>query len=145
MYCPNCGKEMGNDNICYNCNNNQMNHNNDSGSAWWGVLGFFVPLAGLILYCVWHNEKPKNAKSAGIGALIKVCMRLFFFIIILTLMFMGLFTFGMFESAFTNENTSNTTQTNNCSTLCPSGGEYNISDDYCYCYNGTKIKNNNSY
>ncbi|ACV22526.1 hypothetical protein [Slackia heliotrinireducens] len=43
---------------------------NDSGSIGWGVLGFFFPIVGLILFLVWKNTKPKCAKVAGIGAII---------------------------------------------------------------------------
>lgn len=42
----------------------------DSGSFGWAVLGFFIPLVGLILWLVWKDEKPKCAKSAGIDALV---------------------------------------------------------------------------
>lgn len=42
----------------------------DSGSIGWGVLGFFFPLVGLILFLVWRTKKPKCAKVAGIGAII---------------------------------------------------------------------------
>ena len=44
----------------------------DSGSAGWGVLGFFFPIVGLILFLVWKGTKPRCAKKAGIGALIGV-------------------------------------------------------------------------
>ena len=39
----------------------------------WAVLGFFIPLVGLILFLVWnkHEDKAKG-KSAGIGALVGV-------------------------------------------------------------------------
>ena len=43
---------------------------NDSGSIGWGVLGFFFPIVGLILFLVWKNTKPQSAKVAGIGAII---------------------------------------------------------------------------
>ncbi len=36
----------------------------------WGVLGFFFPIVGLILFLVWLNTKKKASKAAGIGALI---------------------------------------------------------------------------
>ena len=36
----------------------------------WGILGFFLPLVGLILFLVWLKKNPKSAKSAGIGALV---------------------------------------------------------------------------
>lgn len=55
---------------------------NDSGSAGWGVLGFFIPIVGLILFLVWKDTKPKSAKAAGIGALIYVGLCVVLFIII---------------------------------------------------------------
>lgn len=42
----------------------------DSGSFGWGLLGFCFSLVGLILYLLWREQKPKNARKAGIGALI---------------------------------------------------------------------------
>ncbi len=45
---------------------------NDSGSFGWAVLGFFIPLVGLILWLVWKDSKPKSAKMSGIGALVGV-------------------------------------------------------------------------
>ena len=47
---------------------------NDSGSIGWGILGFFIPIVGLVLFLVWKNTKPKCAKVAGIGALVGVCL-----------------------------------------------------------------------
>ena len=48
----------------------------DSGSIGWAILGFFIPLVGLILFLVWKNTKPKCAKMAGIGALVGVCINI---------------------------------------------------------------------
>ena len=50
----------------------------DQGSVWWGVLGFFFPLIGLILFCVWKNDKPTSAKHVGIGALIGFILQIIF-------------------------------------------------------------------
>ncbi|MDH5017272.1 zinc-ribbon domain-containing protein [Limosilactobacillus fermentum] len=81
-YCPNCGKQVDPKAVfCPYCgvslpssssSSTPATTTDDTGSAWWGVLGFFIPVAGLVLYIVWHNSEPKNAKSAGIGALIQV-------------------------------------------------------------------------
>lgn len=49
----------------------------DAGSIWCIILGFFVPIAGLILFCVWRTEKPKSAKQAGIAALISFICNIF--------------------------------------------------------------------
>lgn len=35
-------------------------------------LGCCIPIAGLILFLVWKDTKPKTAKAAGIGALVYV-------------------------------------------------------------------------
>ena len=40
--------------------------------AGWGVLGFFFPLIGLILYLVWQQTMPNRARMCGKGALIGV-------------------------------------------------------------------------
>lgn len=50
----------------------QGNQDQDTGSMGWGVLGFFLPLVGLILFLVWQSERPNDAKMAGKGALIGV-------------------------------------------------------------------------
>lgn len=42
----------------------------DTGSGGFGVLGFFFPIVGLILFLIWHETYPKRAKRAGLGALI---------------------------------------------------------------------------
>lgn len=39
-----------------------------------GVLGFFFPLVGFILWLVWKDEYPARSKSAGIGCLVSVCL-----------------------------------------------------------------------
>ena len=53
---------------------------NDSGSIGWGVLGFLIPIVGLILFIVWRNTKPKSAKVAGIGAAIGFAITLVYYI-----------------------------------------------------------------
>lgn len=45
---------------------------NEQASAGWGVLGFFFPVVGLILYLAWYDNHRKRAKVAGKGALIGV-------------------------------------------------------------------------
>lgn len=83
-YCPNCGKQVDPKAVvCPNCgvalpaptnNNNAINSQNDTGSNWWTVLGFLIPIIGLVLYIVWRNSEPQNAKKAGLGALISVIL-----------------------------------------------------------------------
>lgn len=99
-YCPYCGSyNSKNGNFCEHCGaplSNSVNYNNNYNNNYqynnnhiqegntfgWGVLGFFIPIAGLILFLAWHNDKPKSAKSAGIGALVRVIIS-----IIITILF----------------------------------------------------------
>lgn len=53
----------------------------DSGSFGWAVLGFFIPLVGLILWLVWKTERPLTAKKAGIGALVGAIVGVIFVIV----------------------------------------------------------------
>lgn len=55
----------------------------DNGSFGWAVLGFFIPIAGLILYLVWRTEKPLSARRAGIGALVSVIVGAVFTVLLI--------------------------------------------------------------
>ena len=81
-FCPNCGSY----NLIYDNNQQYQNYgqgpypqntysqNNVSTtpSILWGIIGFLVPIAGLVLYIVWSKTSPNQAKAAGLGALISV-------------------------------------------------------------------------
>ena len=43
---------------------------------------FCIPLVGLILFLVWRDNKPKNAKAAGIGALISVGCSILYWVLV---------------------------------------------------------------
>ena len=47
-----------------------FNDIDDSSSIGFAILGFFIPLVGLILFLVYESKRPQRAKSAGIGALV---------------------------------------------------------------------------
>ena len=77
-YCTNCGATIHNEAVvCVHCNT-PITHPRqgfgssvqDDGGFLWGLLGFFVPIAGLIIYLIWKDDHPNNARSAGMGALI---------------------------------------------------------------------------
>ena len=82
MKCQNCGKELPvGTKFCSNCGakieqtdyvaqNNQIQQNNEGSTVGWGILSFFFPIVGLILFLSWKKTKPKAAKTSGIGALI---------------------------------------------------------------------------
>ena len=108
MFCKNCGKELGaGARFCPECGTDQSaeltqyqgsRYNldpNDSGSVGWAILGFFVPLVGLILYLMWAHTKPKCAKMAGLGALIYLVATVVFLVIyfIVVIALTGSFSF----------------------------------------------------
>ena len=85
-YCSKCGKEIVEDAvICPNCGcaveSPVTTTETDAPSMGFAVLGFFIPLVGLILYLVNKEKSPKKAKSAGKGALIGFCVSLVFSVI----------------------------------------------------------------
>jgi len=72
MYCNKCGKEVDEQAfVCPHCGVKiQKKAENDGPIGCLGVLCFFFPIVGLILYVVWLNSLPQKAKSAGKLALI---------------------------------------------------------------------------
>jgi len=85
-YCKKCGTQV-NDYAerCQECGAVQSVHNsgsvNDQGGFLWGLLGFCLPIVGLILFLIWREERPVTAKAAGMGALISVILNVLFSII----------------------------------------------------------------
>lgn len=87
-YCRNCGHEIDDQAVaCTNCGVTQETKPAvvDNGGFLWGLLGCCVPIAGLILFLVWKDTKPKTAKAAGIGALVCVGASIIYYILILAL------------------------------------------------------------
>ena len=76
-FCKNCGAQI-DDNavVCTSCGvaQNTAPAVVDKGGFGWGLLGWCVPIVGLILFLVWKDTKPKTAKAAGIGALVSVIL-----------------------------------------------------------------------
>lgn len=97
-FCYNCGNELvENAYICTKCGvvvSQDKSNNNDSGSIGYGILGFFFPLVGFILYLCWKKDCPKNAKIAGKGALISVIIN----IVLCILAFVFSFVFYTYTS-----------------------------------------------
>ena len=88
MFCSKCGKEVNDEAIvCVHCGCAIENkkapvvNSGDAPNTGFAVLGFFIPLVGLILYLVNKDTAPLKAKSAGKGALIGFCVSLVFSII----------------------------------------------------------------
>ena len=81
------GRTTMNSNNVYNSSSNNTYSNNgrspqnrtggyarstDTGGGGWGLLGFCIPIAGIVLYFVWKNEKPNTASACLTGALISL-------------------------------------------------------------------------
>lgn len=52
----------------------QVQSAKEGGTVGWGILGFFLPIVGFILWLVWKDEHPARSRSAGIGCLVSVCL-----------------------------------------------------------------------
>ena len=99
-FCPFCGasqREGMNPGVPVRSHQNYQNYSNDqgygnagqnasatpdSGSMGWAVLGFCIPLAGLIIWLVWNSSHPQNAKKAGTGALVSVILSIIMYVLI---------------------------------------------------------------
>lgn len=86
-FCPECGcAQDGTDTVVSTGTTVTKAPNpSDTGSIGWGILGFLIPIAGLILWICWKNEQPKNAHMAGMGALMAVVATVLLYVIILVI------------------------------------------------------------
>ena len=78
-HCQNCGVETKEGQIlCVSCGFKLINVSRASNikepstapDTGFAILGFFLPIVGLILYLVWQDSQPGKAASAGKGALV---------------------------------------------------------------------------
>ena len=91
MYCKNCGRTVDDtSSYCNNCgaridNKPNADVSEDSSSMGFAILGFFIPIIGLILFLIYEGKKPKRAKSVGKGALIGFITKIVLTIILVIL------------------------------------------------------------
>ena len=99
-FCNKCGKELMDEAVvCPNCGCPQQANPvapADSSSFGWALLGFCIPLVGLILYLVWKDSTPLKAKSAGKGALISVIISVVIYIIYAIILGVVIVTSGLY-------------------------------------------------
>ena len=87
MYCRSCGKNIDDSaTYCINCGTRFDNKEVDDQSSFgFAILGFFIPIVGLILFLIYEGKKPKRAKSVGKGALIGFITKIVLSIILVIL------------------------------------------------------------
>ncbi len=72
IYCQRCGHELdGHEKYCPSCGkpteygfNSATKSSGDEGGFGWSLLGFCVPIVGLVLYLVWKDERPVTARDS---------------------------------------------------------------------------------
>ncbi len=122
VFCPNCGakvedssdvkeetkveEEPKNEKVTQETVQSVQNEESVIG---WGILGFFIPLVGLILFIIWNKERPKASKASGIGALIRVAITIIFYIFIFISIFSDLYK----EKKYDNNSYNNHDNYNN--------------------------------
>ncbi len=124
MYCRNCGKEIMNEAVyCVHCGCStgptqpnyqyqtpppppppqpQPQAQPDAPNIGMAVLGFFIPLAGLIIWAINKDTQPLMAGSALKGAIIGFCVSIAFTILSTIFYFIALESFygSLFEEIF---------------------------------------------
>ncbi|ENZ5663452.1 hypothetical protein [Enterococcus sp. AZ166] len=80
--------------------------NDDSGSFGWWLLGFLIPIVGLILWIVWHRKKPNNAHASIWGAITSVVVGI---ALVIIAFFVGLRITDMSFDAIKNNSAAPTT------------------------------------
>lgn len=82
-FCPSCGTAvtsiLSSSGTVYQQQN--KTNPNDMNSTGFNVLGFFIPLVGLILYLIWKDEYPIKSKGIGKWALIGFILGIIFSVI----------------------------------------------------------------
>lgn len=108
-FCKTCGNQISDQAVmCPMCGTmvsapipSQARPQRSSGNIGWAILGFFIPLAGLILFLVWRNDRPGDAKMAGIGALIGFVLNIISSVFSFVIGFLGeLAMMGIFDSYY---------------------------------------------
>ncbi|MFP4078830.1 MAG: zinc ribbon domain-containing protein [Candidatus Izemoplasmataceae bacterium] len=87
--CPHCGHTLKTKTPSYDKDFEDKKVLEES-QVLWGLIGFIVPVAGLVLYLVWQSDRPLAAKAAGMGALVSVIISAVAGMFVFTMMF-GMF------------------------------------------------------
>ena len=94
MFCKYCGKEISDlASVCIHCGqsvNKPVQTKEGHVSAGWWWLGFLIPMAGLLVWIFCHDNEPKKAKKAGIGAIVGAVTSVVLFVLFYVLFFIGI-------------------------------------------------------
>ena len=82
---PSIGRNVQNGGL--GASSTQVQSAKEGGTVGWGILGFFLPIVGFILWLVWKDEHPARSRSAGIGCLVSVCLGVMGVILYVVLVF----------------------------------------------------------
>ena len=88
-FCSNCGTSINREYVTYDYDSNKP-YADDKPSFLFALIGFFIPIIGLILFLVYEGKRPKRAKSAGKGALTSIILK-----IVISIVFFVLYALGI--------------------------------------------------
>lgn len=106
-FCTNCGNKLNKELANTNVNNTTVTNTEEKNTFGWGVLGFFIPIVGLILFICWKKDRPKASKSAGIGALVSVIAYVLLIILVIVIGFIVGFSAVKDSSNYTGTDIDN--------------------------------------
>lgn len=90
MYCKNCGNLIDDKAvICPKCGTETKPQSSGGSNFLFALLGFLVPLAGLILYIACKTDNPDRAKAAGKGAIVGVIVSVLLSILLIVVSIIG--------------------------------------------------------
>lgn len=99
-FCQNCGNSVKHSYNEFNYSNDNNTYKNDKPNFWFALIGFIIPIIGLILFIVYEGKQPKKAKSAGKGALISVVIKVIISVVLLIMYCVGV---GYFVNNITDD------------------------------------------
>ena len=93
MYCKYCGSEV-KGNFCSSCGKKIQEESKEiskeTSGFGYGILGFFFPLIGFILFLVYLNDKKKASRVSLIGCIVGIVIK-----VLLVMFFVLVFSYGI--------------------------------------------------
>ena len=80
--CYNCGNELiDSAEFCMNCGVFVGETKDDIKDIIWALVGFFNPIAGIVLFFYWRKDKPKSARACILGALLAIILIIAYYVL----------------------------------------------------------------